>query len=329
MSSAFSPIHVVQTRTVLESEHVVDAAIVTIDGVESSFGDIERSVIARSSLKPIQVIPLVQSGAAEAFGFSGSDIAIGAASHSAEVMHLERTAAILSRIGLDESALECGATRPLAPEQADRVLRSDEPFRRIHNCCSGKHAGFLAIASHLGIDPVGYIEPDHPVQQLVTKSIETFTGFNLADQPVGVDGCGIPTHAVPLRRLALSMARLVRASDVPTIDRETALAADKVVEALAPNPQWMSGAGRAEVLFGARAVEPLICKIGAEGVFTAALPERGVGVALKARDGARRAADIAMEAILSHLGVLTETGAVHTVLNAESTVVGSMQASWS
>lgn len=323
-----APLRVGLTRSVAESEHLVDAAVVGLDGVKSTFGDVERLVIPRSALKPVQVIPLVSTGAADAFGFSDEDIALSAASHSAEPMHLERTAAILERIGLDASALECGATRPLSEEQQDRVLRSGERFGRIHNCCSGKHAGFLAIAQHLGVDPSGYVQPDHPVQQLVTAAIEAFTGFDLGSQSPGVDGCGIPTHAVPLKILGFSMARLVSADGNSMTDTALVAAANRVVDALAPNPHWMSGADRAEVLFGERANEPLLAKIGAEGVFVAALPERGLGVALKARDGARRAADLAMEAILVDLGVLTGPAAGSTVTNAEGNVVGEMQVIW-
>lgn len=329
MTQHFSPIRIVQTRSVAESEHLVDAAIVGVHEVEKAFGDVDRSVIARSALKPIQVMPLVTSGAADAFSFSDEDIALGAASHSAEIMHLDRTAAILERIGLGESSLECGAARPLSPEQADRVVASGEPFRRIHNCCSGKHAGFLAIAQHLGIDPAGYIEPDHEVQRLVTGAIAAFTGVDVSSQESGIDGCGIPTHSVPLRLLACSMARLVRANEVDELDETATRAADRVVAALSANPRWMSGEGRAEVQFAERSTEPLLCKIGAEGVFTAALPERGLGIAVKARDGARRAGDVAMESILTNLGVLAEREAVHTVVNAEGTVVGTMYASWS
>ncbi len=329
MTHTFSPIRIAVTRTVTESEHLVDAAVVSVDSVETAFGDAERPVIPRSALKPIQVIPLVASGAAAAFSFSPEDIALAAASHSAEVMHLDRTAEMLRRIGLDERSLECGATRPLAIDEADRLLRSGESFQRIHNCCSGKHAGFLAIAQHVGIDPTGYIGAAHHVQQLVTNAVEMFTGVDLSSQTHGIDGCGIPTHTVPLHLLARSMAHLVRAKDVAHIDDVMTRAAETVVAALAPNPRWMSGAGRVEVLFAEAATEPLICKIGAEGVVVAALPDRGLGIAVKARDGARRAGDIAMESILIDLGALRERDAVHTVVNAESTVVGSMHASWS
>ncbi len=324
MSENSSPIRVVQTRAIAESEHLVDGVIATGDGVERAWGDADGLVIARSSLKPIQVIPVVSSGAADAFGFAAEDIALFASSHSAEVAQLDRVADVLRTIGLTEDALECGATRPLAVEQADRLTASGEPFRRIHNCCSGKHAGFLAIAQHLGIDPAGYIQRDHPVQTLVTHAIETFTGFNLAGQPVGVDGCGIPTHGVPLSSLAQSMVNLVRPTGVPGLDPQMKSAADRVVASLGPNARWLSGEGRAEVLLAERATEALVSKVGAEGVFMAALPDRGIGIALKARDGARRAGDLAMEAVLADLGVLRERDAVHTVVNAEGTIVGTM-----
>lgn len=333
MSDHFSAIRVEISRTSPESEHLVDCSVFNSSGPLVAFGDPKRPTIARSALKPIQVVPLVSSGAAEAFAFSDEDIALASSSHSAEPAQLDRVAAMLQRIGLDESALECGASRPFGQDQADNLLRTGEPFRRIHNCCSGKHAGFLAISQHLGLDLMGYIEPGHRVQQLVTESIETFSGVDLDGQPIGVDGCGIPTHSLPLDRLAMSMVRLVSAGEGDEIDDLWASSADRVVEALVPNAAWMAGAGRAEVQFAELATEPLISKIGAEGVFMAALPERGIGVALKARDGARRAADLAMEAVLAHLDVLTpdptQGGLAHHVTNAEGSVVGAMDVSWS
>ncbi len=329
MSSTFTPLRAVQTRAVDESEHVVDCAIWSPNGLEMAFGDVSRPVIPRSSIKPIQVMPVVTSGAASAFDFSDEDIALATASHSAEVAHLQRVEAILKRIGLDPSSLGCGATRPVSEVETDRVLRSGEPFQRIHNCCSGKHAGFLAIAQHLGIDPVGYLHPDHDVQRLVTTAIETFTGVDLSDQAPGVDGCGIPTHAIPLERLAASMFTLVRPTEESELDEAHVHAADRVARALEAHPFWMSGTDRCEVILAERSNEPLISKVGAEGVYMAALPDRGFGIALKARDGARRAADTAMEAVLTELGVLSPGAPVHTVTNSAGTVVGTMNVSWS
>ncbi len=329
MTTEFSALRVLLTRNSAESEHFVDCVVTERLGPTHTFGEADRAVIARSSLKPIQVIPFVQSGAADAFSFDSQDVAFAAASHSTEQAHVDRTAAMLARIGFDESALECGPARPLVPAESDRLVAAGEPFRPIHNCCSGKHAGFLAIARHLGIDHVGYIEADHPVQRLVTSAIEAFTGADLSGQEHGIDGCGIPTHAIPLHQLATSMVRLGDPRPEDGIDTATAAAAERVVEALVPNAYWMSGEGRAEVELQKRTREPLISKIGAEGVFMASLPERGIGIALKARDGGRRGADLAMEAVLEHLGVLAPAGSVHNVKNSRGSIVGSMSVSWS
>ena len=317
------PIRVVLTRHDEESEHVVDAVVSTVEQVQLAYGDRQRNVIARSSLKPIQVLPLVSTGAADAFGVSDKELALAAASHSGEQAHLDAVGAWLKRIGLDESALECGAARPLSIDAADGVLRDGGSFERIHNCCSGKHAGFLTIAQHLGVDPSGYVERGHRVQQLVVEAIETFTGQTLADRPNGIDGCGIPTFALPLEALAHSMATLAHPIGLDTQNQD---AAGRVTTALAANPYWISGTDRREVQLHAAATEPLVIKTGAEGVFMVALPKRGVGIALKARDGAVRAAELAVALVLEELDVIAAGHAVAPVTNAAGTVVGTMQA---
>lgn len=317
------PIRVVLTRVVEESEHFVDAIVCSIDGVVATHGTTSGQAIPRSSLKPIQVVPLVLSGAAGAFSVTDQEIALASASHSAEVAHVEAVDAWLQRIGLDRSALECGAARPFTIAQADRLIASGESFEPIHNCCSGKHTGYLTIARHLGVDPAGYIERDHPVQQLVESAIQTFTGVSVADVPSGIDGCGVPTYSLPLEALARSMARLVNPSELDPTVRE---ATRRVTTALSTNHFWSSGTGRREVELGAVATEPLITKTGAEGMFMAGLPERGLGIALKTRDGATRAGDLAIAAILEELGAIPAGYGVANVTNAAGTVVGTMQA---
>ena len=329
MSTQHSPLTVSVTREIVESQHLVDCAVMSRDGLEMSFGDIDRAVIARSSLKPIQVLPLVSSGAADAFGFTDEDIALAAASHSGEPRHIERVRSMLDKIGLDETVLECGATRTIGEEAADVILSSGQQFQRIHNCCSGKHTGFLAIARHLNVDPAGYIQPEHPVQGLITRTVAMFTGVDLSTQVPGIDGCGIPTFGIPLSNLALSMVYLNTPSLVSGQDDATAAACRRVVDALSANPYWISGEGRDEVALSARATETHVAKIGAEGVFMASLPERGLGVALKARDGAKRAASRAIEVILEELGALSPAAIDPMVTNADGTVVGTMDVSWS
>lgn len=310
------PFSVQLSRNSLESEHIVDVCVSDKTGVIDVWGDIERLVIPRSAIKPIQVLPLLRSGAADAFSVTASEIALGAASHSGEPEHVAAVDAWLSRIGLDRSALECGIDRPLSAGEGDRLLAAGETFEPIHNCCSGKHTGFLTTAMHLGVEPSGYIQRDHPVQQLVTDAIAEFTGVDVHAATNGIDGCGIPTFAFPLDALAGAMARLVTSDDA---------SAQRVTAALASNPFWISGTGRCEVQLIGAAAEPLIMKQGAEGVYMAALPERGVGIALKARDGAVRAGDAAIAGVLGHLGVVSESLGVSNIANKAGTVVGAME----
>jgi len=320
--STSSPLRVVVSRETDESEHLVDVVALSRNGLVAAFGDQNRGVIPRSAIKPIQAIPLVRTGAAAAFDLSDEEIALGSSSHSAEVAHIEAVEQWLHHIGLDESALECGPGRPFSMDEADRRLLDGEAFTPIHNTCSGKHTAFLTIARHLDVEPSGYIERDHPVQQLVIAAVEEFTGVSLSDAPSGVDGCGIPTFELPLIALARSMMSLVEPGG---FDSDTVAAAARVTNALSQNPYWVSGKDRTEAVLIAAASEPLLIKTGAEGVFIAALPQRGVGIALKVRDGATRASSLAIAATLEHLGVVAPGHAVRDVTNAAGTVVGAMR----
>jgi L-asparaginase II len=322
LSPTLSPLRVVVSRETDESEHLVDVVALSRNGLVAAFGDQNRGVIPRSAIKPIQTVPLVRTGAAAAFDLSDEEIALGSASHSAEVAHIEAVERWLHRIGLDESALECGPGRPFSMDEADRRLRAGEAFTSIHNTCSGKHTAFLTIARHLDVEPSGYIERDHPVQQIVIAAVEEFTGVSLSAAPSGVDGCGIPTFEMPLMALARSMMSLVEPGG---FDSDTAAAAARVTNAFSQNPYWVSGADRTEAVLIAAASEPLVIKTGAEGVFTAALPQRGVGIALKVRDGATRASNLAIAATLEHLGVVAPGHAVRDVTNTAGTVVGAMR----
>jgi len=171
----------------------------------------------------------------------------------------------------------------------------------VFNCCSGKHTGFLTTAIHLGEDPAGYIERDHPVQQRIERIVSQMTGVDLAERASGLDGCGIPVFAIPLKRLALAMARLVDPAGLPD---DLAVACNRLADLLPSRSNFVSGTGRTETKLAAAVSEPLIAKSGAEGVFVAALPERGLGIALKVRDGADRAAHQMIWGVLDRFGAL-------------------------
>ena len=228
----------------------------------------------------------------------------------------------LDRLGLSEGDLECGPDTPIDTAAARQVFAAGGDPSPVYNCCSGKHAGFLSVANRLGVPPAGYIERRSPVQQLVTTSIEVFTGVDLAEAPSGRDGCGIPVFTLPLERLAFAMARLV---DPVDLDPSVAAATGPVVDA-AQLAFWVSGTGRTEAIVSDRASQPVVIKGGAEGVFMVGLPARGLGVALKADDGSARAASAAVTAILGHLDVLAGDDVLaDPVQNKAGLVVGSVR----
>jgi L-asparaginase II len=284
----------------IESAHRGAGAVVDADGhVAMVFGDAERAVYPRSAIKALQALPLVESGAADRLGLSDKEIALACASHSGGEDHVATARAMLGKGGFDESVLECGAHWPLGEEEARALARLGRTPTALHNNCSGKHAGFVCGACAMGVDPKGYVAPDHAVQREVTAAIAAMTGARLSEETRGVDGCSIPTYAVPLTALAQGFARLGTGQGLP---RERRRAAARIRAAVAAHPLTVAGRGRFDTevmtLLGARA----FTKSGAEGVFCAALPEAGLGLAVKADDGAGRAAQVMMAALIRRLG---------------------------
>lgn len=284
---------------VVESRH--RGAVAVFDGDGSpvlTIGDVERRVFPRSAVKAIQALPLVESGAADAFGFDQADLALACASHSGEPRHSDRVTSILKRAGLTPEALECGVHWPTNQDAMIALARSGAEPGAVHNNCSGKHAGFLCTCIHRGIDPAGYVGRAHPAQQWVREAMEAVTGAPHGDDVCGIDGCSIPTYAVPLKSLANGFARMATGSG---LGRGRAAAASRIIEACMAQPFYTSGTGRADVKLMEAGGGRVFTKTGAEGVFCAALPEAGLGIAIKCDDGAGRAADVMVAAVLAGL----------------------------
>jgi L-asparaginase II len=287
----------------VESRHRAAIAVVDARGraVEAA-GDVARPVYGRSAVKPIQALPLIESGAADRYGLGPAEIALACASHSGEPRHVALVAAWLARLGLGPGDLECGPQVPYAAAAAEALLRAGQAPSALHNNCSGKHAGFLATARHLGEPTADYIGRDHPVQRRVEAALETMAGVVLGQAPHGIDGCGIPVVGVPLERLALAMARLADPADLPTARADAVL---RIRAAVAAEPILVAGTGR----FGTRLMQATgaaaLVKSGAQGVYCAALPGLGLGVALKVDDGSGQAAEVTLGAVLRRLGVLS------------------------
>jgi L-asparaginase II len=288
----------------IESWHRGAIAVADAQGaLAARWGDVEAPVFPRSAFKALQALPLVESGAADALGVSDEELALACASHGGEPMHVERVEAWLARIDCGEANLACGPHLPLHEPSAHAMLRAGERPCRLHNNCSGKHTGFLTVARHLHIAVEGYERPDHPVQVLVRQAIAELCDMKAADLPVSVDGCAAPNYAIPLARLARGMARL---GDTASLPPARAQAAKRLLAAWKAHPLLVSGTGRAcaDLISDARGAT--VVKTGAEGVFTAVLPERGLGIALKIDDGAARAAETAMARLLTLLDAADE-----------------------
>ena len=293
---------------IVESFHRGALAIVDADGATVlAVGDVEHPVFPRSACKVMQALPLVASGAADALGLTDAELALACASHGGEAAHADTAAGMLAKAGLDLAALECGAHWPYDDSAIKALAAAGAQPSAPHNNCSGKHAGFVCLgclmARQAGHDPAefvqGYIRPDHPVMREVTAALAAATGADLARAPAGTDGCSIPTFAFPLRQLAHGFARI--GSGVGLRD-DHARAARRLRRAVAASPFHVAGTGRLDTRLMQRLGERLFCKVGAEGVYGAALPEAGLGVAIKMDDGnTARAAEVVLAAVVEAL----------------------------
>lgn len=283
----------------VESLHRGAVAVFDGDGKPVwEIGDTARRVFPRSAVKAIQALPFVESGAADAYGFGERELALACASHSGELVHTELAATMLARAGLDASALECGAHWPTRQEATVALARAGGSPSALHNNCSGKHSGFLCTCAHAGIDHVGYVKAGHALQEMVRGALEDVTEAAHGEENRGIDGCSIPTYAVPLRDLARGFARMATGNGLGPL---RAKAASRLMSACMAHPLLVSGTGRADEALMVAAPGRIFAKIGAEGVYCATLPELGLGIALKCDDGAARAAETMIAAVLAKL----------------------------
>ena len=288
----------------VESRHLVDVAVVDAAGrLVQGWGETETIVYPRSAIKSVQVLPLIESAAAERHAVSDEEIALACSSHNGQPEHVAAVRGWLERAGLGEDDLECGPHLPYHTPAAHACVRVGDSGRAVHNMCSGKHTAFLVTARTLGEPTRGYIARDHPVQQRVTAAIAALSGHDLEQAPWATDGCSIPTIGLPLSALARAAAHIADPSGLAG-ERQAAIA--RVRRAVAAHPFMVAGDGRACTRIVGTAGTRVLVKFGAEGVFFAALYEQGFGLALKVRDGATRTADAAVAAMLNRLGVLDD-----------------------
>ena len=296
----------------IESKHLGHLiAVDPFDQIIAKLGSPDTVTYVRSSGKPFQALPVVASGAADAFGFTEPEIAIACGSHNGEPTHVETVRSILDKIGLDESALRCGLHEPYSVDVARELIRKQQAPTPIQNNCSGKHAAMLALARHLGAPTETYDQLGHPVQQMILQTVGEFSGVPVADIVIGIDGCGVPVFGISVRGMALMYARLVNPpSEMAERVRDACM---RIVQAMINFPVMIGGTrDRLDTELIMAGKGRLISKIGAEGVYTVGvLPSekwpQGLGFALKVEDGDdRRARPPAVIDALRQLGVLSQ-----------------------
>jgi L-asparaginase II len=282
----------------VESVHHGRLAVCDHDGnVLEAVGDPEAYIYARSSAKPFQALPLVISGAADAFGLTDEELAVACASHNAEESHLAAVRSILEKSGLTEEDLQSGVHLPLYKPEADRLIRSGEEPRPIHGNCSGKHAGMLAVCVHEGYETATYRDPSHPLQRRILGLIAEICGLREDEVLVAGDNCGVPAFALPLRSFATGLARVATGNALPD---ELAIAALRIGAAMREHPFMVAGTGRFDTdLMG---LTDLLVKGGAEAVLAVGSRE-GWGMVLKISDGALRGVRPVALAALGGMGV--------------------------
>lgn len=317
------PLVVEQLRGgLVETAHPIVAAVADAHGVRWSIGG-DLRCFWRSSSKPMQLLTsLEQLDPALVAGFSDAELAIGAASHGATPAHTAVVAALLARLRLSEDGLRCGAHWPSDEPSARALAAASAAPTAIHNNCSGKHTFMLAAASSRGW-PADYRPVDHPLQRLNADRMADWCG---EPAPTAVDGCGVPTFHHPVTAMARGFARLAAEMRAGTLGGRIGWAMHRV-------PAMTSSLGELDATVVSAASEPVAAKRGAEGLVCLALPERGLGIAVKATSGVSLALGPALRAVLAEIapGLLPHGLALpgDDVKNVIGAVVGARQARWS
>ena len=283
----------------VESQHRGTVAITDALGKHLlCLGDVDAAVYPRSAIKALQCLPVIESGAADRYSFTASEIALCCASHSGTARHADLAQEMLQRMGLDEAALACGAHLPVDENEARELVRAGRQPGRFHNNCSGKHAGMLATAQHLSEPIEGYHRPAHPVQQRIRGILQKLTGARLTADACAIDGCSAPNWAIPISGLSQAFAQFISGAGAMA---EHAEAGRRIADSCWENPVLVAGEGRPDTRLLRRFPNELFVKTGAEGVYCGAIRSSGIGFALKVEDGAGRASEMAMRAIVAAL----------------------------
>jgi L-asparaginase II len=313
----------------IESAHRVHVAVAHAEqGLAASAGNPAHHSFVRSAIKMFQVLPFVENGGVERFQLTGEELALCTASHGGEPFHVASARAILAKAGLTDAALACGPHLPLHDPSAAAMVAAGQRPGRIHNNCSGKHAGMLAHCVQQQWVTDGYHRASHPMQQRVISTLARWMRIDASELAHGIDGCGLPTFAIALDAVAEGCAKFSAA----VADRDRAPSA--IFTAMVTHPEFVAGTDRLDTELMRIGGSRLFAKVGAEGFYCAGIPALRLGVALKVEDGAKRAAEPALLAVLRHIDAISagELGrlvkySAPEILNTRNELVGSFRVS--
>jgi L-asparaginase II len=313
---------------VVESRHRVHIAIVHAEqGLTACAGNPAHVSFVRSAIKMFQALPLVEQGGVERFGLTEPELALCTASHGGQPFHVEAARSILAKAHLREDDLACGPHPPMHAPSAEALRNARVTPSRIHNNCSGKHGGLLAFTRLSGWETDGYHGLGHPTQQCILATLSRWMDVPVEDVEHAVDGCGLPTFALPLDAVAQGCARFAAAA------ADGQPAPSRLFGAMTMHPEYVAGTDRLCTELMRAAGDSLFAKVGAEGFYCAGVPTQRLGIALKVEDGATRASEPALIATLRHLGAIgaaevhrLERYARPAILNTRGEVVGSIEA---
>lgn len=318
----------------IESVHSGHLCIVDGDG-DNLFQHGEPSTVTyfRSACKAFQFIPCLTSGAADAFLFTGEEVALAVASHSGEPVHVKIAEQILAKAGLSENDLKCGVHWPFSESETHRMMSAGEEPTQLHNNCSGKHAAMLAFAKHIGADLLTYDSSDHRIQKRILRCIADFSRVSEDEIAIGIDGCAAPNFAVPVSSMAHAFAGLIRPSRFPEVTQN---ACRRIVDAMVQFPELIGGSTRLDTMLMRAAPGRFVSKVGADGIWCCGvLPSdrypNGLGIALKVADGDdHRARPVVAVSILRQLDLLADGDlpslAPMHIRNRRGETVGSVEA---
>lgn len=315
----------------VESQHRADVAVVDVTGKSIwEFGDSKRSMFWRSAAKPFQVLPFIERGGIELFGLSSEEVAFMVSSHSGEAQHVDLAHSILGKVDLTIEALACGAAKPMSSKVAKELTIQKQPYQVVHNACSGKHSGMLALAQMLKISIEGYTGLEHPVQQLMYQAVADSTYLQKNEIDTGIDGCGVPVFYLPIYNMAWAYARLANPEGGNWGERENCVRV--IRDAMLAHPQVVAGSKRFDTVLMEVTKGRILAKIGTEAIYCLASVPDGIGITFKIDDGSYRAVAPAGIAILKKLDLLSTSEHQellkqfsHTLKNHRGDVIGTVE----